>query len=357
MEDRSLQAGESQAQHASTTDLIREFFDKGWAKALGPAPSVVYCALARFHEGNEPCRVSIGAIQRLTGLSRPWTVSCLQRLVDAGLVVRVRGAGPHGTSATRLAWPLPDPGPAAATRPRGRLVNSVNWLTDLTSQLSELVNSVNQVPANAITTPSGQVGAADWLTELTSPRHTPPSRTLPPRDHINDTTRILMTPDPNKNKTRDHTRATPSASAMSDPSIEGEKTVTKPTSKRRVYEYTPEFEAAYADYPRKVNKRSAFRAWSARLKDKLDDGTPITASMLHEAVRAYAAECRRERREARYIMHPSTFFGPHHRFVDYLPGRGPKAAKPPRKVDRLDPVWQSVFGAPFPTSLEGNHQP
>lgn len=99
--------------------------------------------------------------------------------------------------------------------------------------------------------------------------------------------------------------------------------------------YDPQFERAWAVYPRRVAKRAAYRAWQARLKDRLDDGRPITADMLYEAARNYAEECRRSRREARYILHGSTFWGPSHRFADYLEGAPARAAPPTeRPIDR-----------------------
>ena len=104
--------------------------------------------------------------------------------------------------------------------------------------------------------------------------------------------------------------------------------------RRNKYEYSPEFEAAWAEYPRPQGKRAAYRAWQARLRDKLDDGRPITPDMLQQAVRHYAEACRRERRPERFIMRGSTFFGPDHPFADYLE---PPAGKPAREtaVDRL----------------------
>lgn len=96
--------------------------------------------------------------------------------------------------------------------------------------------------------------------------------------------------------------------------------------------YDPAFEEAWRLYPRRVAKRAAYRAWQARLKDRLDDGTPITVEMLTEAARAYALECRRLRREPQYIMHGSTFWGPSHRFADYLRGAPARAAPPTERA-------------------------
>ena len=106
----------------------------------------------------------------------------------------------------------------------------------------------------------------------------------------------------------------------------------RPQRGRVRVQYEPEFERAWAIYPRRVAKRQAYRAWKARLNDRLDDGRPITADMLLEATRAYAEECRRLRREPQYIMHGSTFWGPSHRFADYLRGAPARAAPPTERA-------------------------
>ena len=89
--------------------------------------------------------------------------------------------------------------------------------------------------------------------------------------------------------------------------------------RRRSFEgYTPEFEEAWAVYPRHEAKRDAFDQWQRRLKERLDDGTPITPELLKQAAQNYAEACKLRGTEPRYIMLGKTFFGPHHRFADYL---------------------------------------
>lgn len=90
--------------------------------------------------------------------------------------------------------------------------------------------------------------------------------------------------------------------------------------------YTAEFLDFWTHYPRHIGKREAFEKWKTRLKETMDDGTPITPALLIQAAKNYAEECRRERREARYIKHPSTFLGPKHPFADYV--RQPNSPKP-----------------------------
>lgn len=102
----------------------------------------------------------------------------------------------------------------------------------------------------------------------------------------------------------------------------GDQAEREPDPSRRTrqpsVEYPPEFEAAYQAYPRHIAKRRALHAWHARLKERLDDGTRITAELLHQAAEHYAAHCAAERTPKRYQMYPSTFWGPDHRFADFL---------------------------------------
>lgn len=73
------------------------------------------------------------------------------------------------------------------------------------------------------------------------------------------------------------------------------------------------FEAVWAIYPRKKDKAAARKAYEARLHDGW------SPDELLSAVKAYAAECRKERRDEKYIKHGSTFFGASTPFSDYIP--------------------------------------
>lgn len=77
------------------------------------------------------------------------------------------------------------------------------------------------------------------------------------------------------------------------------------------HEYTPEFEQAWAAYPKRpgMNKLETFKAWKARLAA----GRSVE-SML-SGVRAYAAYSRATRTDPQYIKQPATFFGPHEHFL------------------------------------------
>lgn len=73
------------------------------------------------------------------------------------------------------------------------------------------------------------------------------------------------------------------------------------------------FEAIWTIYPRKKEKAAARKAYEARLHDGW------SPDELLGAVKAYADECRKERRDEKYIKHGSTFFGSSTPFVDYVP--------------------------------------
>lgn len=76
--------------------------------------------------------------------------------------------------------------------------------------------------------------------------------------------------------------------------------------------FEAEFDAAWAAYPRKVSRKAALHAWQATRR------RGETAEDLALAVKHYAAECELEHREARYIKHGATFFGPSEAWRDYL---------------------------------------
>ncbi|MEW5953259.1 MAG: replication protein [Bacillota bacterium] len=72
----------------------------------------------------------------------------------------------------------------------------------------------------------------------------------------------------------------------------------------KVPEYTLDFLRFWAAYPRKNDKRKAFRCWQARLKEGL------AASDLLAAAENYAAYCKKHGTEERYVKHAATFLGP-----------------------------------------------
>jgi hypothetical protein len=75
-------------------------------------------------------------------------------------------------------------------------------------------------------------------------------------------------------------------------------------------DYPPEFEAFWAAYPRKVEKRAAFRAWRARVRERVPPEDLVRAASRYAAAVAGT--------EPRYIKHPSTFLGPNRPYEDWL---------------------------------------
>lgn len=76
--------------------------------------------------------------------------------------------------------------------------------------------------------------------------------------------------------------------------------------------YTPPFERIWKAYPRKKEKTEAYKAYKARLSDGFSEDE------LEQAVKNYAAECKKNKTEDKYIKHGATFFGPSTPFLDYL---------------------------------------
>lgn len=72
--------------------------------------------------------------------------------------------------------------------------------------------------------------------------------------------------------------------------------------------YSPEFEAFWEHYPRKIAKKTAWNKWKTALKSE-------TAENLAMCAHYYARAC--EGKDMQYIMHPATFLGPGERWNDY----------------------------------------
>lgn len=79
-------------------------------------------------------------------------------------------------------------------------------------------------------------------------------------------------------------------------------------------DYTEDFKAFWQVYPRKMGKTASFKAWNARLKEK------VSPDDLIKAAKNYAAKCKADKTEERYIKHAETFLGPNKRYEDYLGG-------------------------------------
>lgn len=90
-------------------------------------------------------------------------------------------------------------------------------------------------------------------------------------------------------------------------------------------EYTPDFLEFWGKYPRKVEKRAAFKAWNARRKDGVSPEDMI------KAAENYAAYCAAQGTEPRFIKHPATFIGHNRPFEDWI---RPRQETMPKRIPR-----------------------
>lgn len=80
--------------------------------------------------------------------------------------------------------------------------------------------------------------------------------------------------------------------------------------------YTCAFDDFWKSYPRKVDKGNAYKKFQARVNEGYAERELITAC------ENYAAECRKNKTETRFIKHASTFLSSTRPFLDYLPKKG-----------------------------------
>jgi hypothetical protein len=96
--------------------------------------------------------------------------------------------------------------------------------------------------------------------------------------------------------------------------------------------YPPEFEQAWEAYPRKAggSKKDAHKAWAARLK------AGATAEGIADGVARYAAYCKAEGTEERFIKQAVTFFGVgDHYLADWTPTKR-QASKTYHDLSKMD---------------------
>ena len=92
--------------------------------------------------------------------------------------------------------------------------------------------------------------------------------------------------------------------------IQSESNLNPNTKARRTAKpfsgYSPEFEKAWAEYPKRpgASKADSFKAWSARIKAGAEAVSMIAG------VSRYAAYCAKMGTEPNFIKQPATFFGP-----------------------------------------------
>ena len=88
------------------------------------------------------------------------------------------------------------------------------------------------------------------------------------------------------------------------------KSIEKDKEKDNIY--NEHFQEFWSAYPRKVDKKKAYKCYQTRLKEGFSE------EELMQAAQNYADECKKENRDSKYIKHPSTFLGVDTPFTEYL---------------------------------------
>jgi len=74
-----------------------------------------------------------------------------------------------------------------------------------------------------------------------------------------------------------------------------------------------DFDTAWSHYPRKTNRKGAYKAYIARRREGIESGE------LELAAANYAAQVKADGTEEQYMMHGATFFGPNERWKEAKP--------------------------------------
>lgn len=115
----------------------------------------------------------------------------------------------------------------------------------------------------------------------------------------------------------------------------------KTTGRAKTHEYTAEFEAFWALYPRAADKYNAYQKFAKCLKD----GVPLEEIMA--ATRNYAAKMKGTPEDK--ILHAKTFLGPAQRYKEYVRGVGLFGRdtggdqEPAPKATGAEPNWDSFY--------------
>jgi hypothetical protein len=84
-----------------------------------------------------------------------------------------------------------------------------------------------------------------------------------------------------------------------------------------------DFWAEFIALRRNIGKVKAKKAWRTTVvvgRPDEDGHAPVDPRLIVQAAKNYRAYCQRERTPPKYVMHPSTFLGPHRRWEDWLGG-------------------------------------
>jgi len=113
---------------------------------------------------------------------------------------------------------------------------------------------------------------------------------------------------------------------------EGAKPGSEPGSKSGSAEYSEDFLAFWDVYPRKREKRGAFRVWKARLREQVKPAALIAAA------KNYAAAV--QGKDAKFIKLPTTFLGPDKPYEEWVEGAPNEyKSKPEETTDYYEKVY------------------
>lgn len=90
------------------------------------------------------------------------------------------------------------------------------------------------------------------------------------------------------------------------------------TEKPKRNDYPDDFEAFWAEYPKKADKGMAYKKYQARIK------SGFSPEELRLAARNYRMECERKHTDSQYIKHAKTFLGDATPFLDYIEKETPQ---------------------------------
>ena len=96
---------------------------------------------------------------------------------------------------------------------------------------------------------------------------------------------------------------------------------------RTSVDYSSEFEAMWQIYPRRIDKAKAWRAWQARLREG------HTGDEMLAAVTRYAKAV--QGKDAQYVKHAATFFGPDRPFLEWSRDAPPGAGGSQSTMDQI----------------------
>ncbi|AQS60268.1 replication protein [Desulforamulus ferrireducens] len=269
--------------------------------------------------------------------ARPGGQERFKQILKRNLAEKAAGSAPAGTG-TGAGKSSTGPGAKVGNSP----TTTANWVGKLPGAETAVGNSPT-IPAGPVgktptfiaepvgetpTIPAGLVGK--------SPTLTGPVGKTPTTELVNHQPKGWQNTNPGVGKTP--TLQTPQARGGKGPggAERNIKETLKKSKEKETCAYDPHFEKFWAVYPRKVEKQRAYRCWKIRIREGLSEGL-TTEGLVGDLVNAaanYAAECRRQGTQQRYIKHAATFLGPDKPYLDWI--KPPQDGQKSRSDDRTD---------------------